>query len=52
LWLAMVGKEHIDETMDPESTIGRALETYLRKGHTREWINQRRQARHHIPKRA
>jgi len=43
-WLAMVGKERIDETIDPELTIERALETYLRKGYTREWINQRLQA--------
>jgi hypothetical protein len=44
MWLAMVGKERIDETMDPELTIDRALETYLKKGYTREWINQRLQA--------
>lgn len=44
LWLAMVGKERIDETIDPELTIDRALETYLRKGYSREWINQRLQA--------
>ena len=44
LWLAQVGKERIDETIDPEITIDRALETYLRKGYTREWINQRLQA--------
>ena len=44
MWLAMVGKERIDETVDPELTIERALETYLRKGYTREWINQRLQA--------
>ena len=44
LWLARVGKERIDETIDPELTIDRALETYLRKGYTREWINQRLQA--------
>ena len=41
LWLAMVGRERIDETIDPELTIGRALETYLKKGYSREWINQR-----------
>ena len=40
MWLAEVGKERIDETVDPELTIDRALETYLKKGHTREWINQ------------
>lgn len=44
MWLAMVGRERIDETIDPELTIERALETYLRKGYTREWINQRLQA--------
>jgi hypothetical protein len=44
LWLAMVGKERIDETIDPELTIDRALETYLRKGYSREWINQRLQS--------
>ena len=44
MWLAMVGKERIDETIDPEITIERALETYLRKGYSREWINQRLQA--------
>ena len=43
-WLAMVGKERIEETIDPELTIERALETYLKKGYTREWINQRLQA--------
>jgi len=41
MWLAMVGKERIDETIDPELTIDRALETYLKKGYSREWINQR-----------
>lgn len=44
LWLAEVGKERIDEIIDPELTIDRALETYLKKGYTREWINQRLQA--------
>jgi hypothetical protein len=44
LWLAMVGRERIDETIDPEQTIDRALETYLKKGYSREWINQRLQA--------
>ncbi len=44
LWLAMVGRERIDETIDPELTIDRALETYLKKGYSREWINQRLQA--------
>ena len=45
-WLAQVGKERIDETIDPELTIDRALETYLKKGYTREWIHQRLQAIH------
>ena len=44
LWLAMVGRERMEETIDPELTIDRALETYLKKGYTREWINQRLQA--------
>ncbi len=44
LWLAQVGRERIEETIDPELTIDRALETCLRKGYTREWINQRLQA--------
>lgn len=44
LWLAKVGRERIEETIDPEMTIDRALETYLKKGYTREWINQRLQA--------
>lgn len=44
LWLAEVGKERIDEIIDPELTIDRALETYLKKGYNREWINQRLQA--------
>ena len=43
-WLAQVDAERIDETIDPEFTIDRALETYLKKGYTREWINQRLQA--------
>ena len=43
-WLAQVGRERIEETIDPELTIERALETYLKKGYTREWINQRLQA--------
>lgn len=43
-WLAEVGREHIEENIDPELTIDRALETYLKKGYTREWINQRLQA--------
>ena len=44
MWLAAVGRERIDETIDPELTIDRALETYLKKGHSREWIHQRLQA--------
>ena len=44
MWLAEVGKERLDEIVDPELTIERALETYLRKGYSREWINQRLQA--------
>ena len=44
LWLAQVGRKRIEETIDPELTIDRALETYLKKGYTREWINQRLQA--------
>ena len=43
-WLAQVGSERIEETIDPELTIDRALETYEKKGYTREWINQRLQA--------
>ena len=43
-WLAQVGRERIEETIDPELTIERALATYLKKGYTREWINQRLQA--------
>ena len=43
-WLAQVGRERIEETIDPELTIERALETYLKKSYTREWINQRLQA--------
>lgn len=44
LWLAQVGRERIEEVIDPELTIDRALETYLKKGYSREWINQRLQA--------
>lgn len=43
-WLARVGKDRIEEIIDPELTIDRALQTYLTKGYTREWINQRLQA--------
>ena len=44
MWLAEVGKERIDEIIDPELTIDRALESYARKGYSRDWINQRLQA--------
>lgn len=44
MWLAQVGRERIDEIADPELSIDRALETYLQKGYSREWINQRLQA--------
>ena len=44
VWLAEVGKDRIEETIDPELTIERALDTYLKKGYSREWINQRLQA--------
>lgn len=40
-WLAMVGKECIEETIDPEQAIDRALDTYLKKGYSEEWIHQR-----------
>jgi len=41
LWLAQVGYERLEETADPELGITRALKTYLHKGYSREWINQR-----------
>ena len=44
LWLAQIGRERIEETIDPEITIDRALETYARLGYPAEWINQRLQA--------
>lgn len=44
LWLAQVGRERIDETLDPELIAERLVATYERKGYTREWINQRLQA--------
>lgn len=44
MWLAEVGKDRIEETIDPELSIDRALTTYARKGYSREWINQRLQA--------
>ena len=40
-WLAMVGRERIEETIDPEQAIDRALETYLKKGCSEEWVHQR-----------
>jgi hypothetical protein len=40
-WLAQVGYERIEETEDPELSFDRAMETYLAKGYTKEWINQR-----------
>ena len=43
MWLAEVGRERIDETIDPELAIDRALETYARLGYSSEWINQRLQ---------
>lgn len=43
-WLAQVGRERLEETIDPEQAIDRALATYLKKGYSREWINQRLQA--------
>lgn len=44
LWLAEVGRERIEEVIDLELTIERALETYVKKGYSREWVNQRLQA--------
>lgn len=41
LWLAKVGRERIDETIDPELAMNRAMETYLKKGYSEEWIRQR-----------
>ena len=41
LWLAKVGYERIEETEDPEKAFDRAMETYLKKGYSRNWINQR-----------
>lgn len=43
LWLAQVGRDRIEEIIDPELTIDRALETYAKKGYTADWINQRLQ---------
>jgi len=41
MWLAKTGKERIDEIEDPEIGIDRLMETYLKKGYSKEWINQR-----------
>lgn len=41
MWLAQVGRERIDETADPELAIDRALETFLKKGYSADWVNQR-----------
>lgn len=41
IWLAQVGRERIEETIDPELTIDRALETYQKKGYSTDWIHQR-----------
>lgn len=43
MWLAQIGRERIDETIDPEISIDRALETYRRLGYSADWINQRLQ---------
>ena len=43
MWLAQVGSERIEEIIDPELTIERALETYAKKGYPTDWINQRLQ---------
>ena len=45
-WLAMVSRERIEETIDSEQAIDRALETYLKKGYTGEWVHQRLLAIH------
>ena len=44
LWLAQVGRERIEETLDPELIVDRLVSTYKHRGYTREWINQRLQA--------
>jgi len=41
LWLAKVGYERIEETEDPELAFDRAMKTYLQKGYSKEWVNQR-----------
>lgn len=43
MWLAQVGRERIEETIDPELSIDRALETYVKLGYDADWINQRLQ---------
>ena len=43
MWLAQVGRERIDETIDPEIAIHRALETYAKQGYSVDWVNQRLQ---------
>ena len=48
LWLAQVGRERIEETLDPELIADRLVTTYERKGYTREWINQRLQAMYFV----
>ena len=45
-WLARVGRERIEETIDPEQAIDRALEIYLKKGYSEEWVHQRLLAIH------
>ena len=44
MWLSQVGKERIDEIIDPELSIDRALKNYTKKGYSKEWINQRLQS--------
>jgi hypothetical protein len=41
IWLAKIGNERINETEDPELSIERAMQTYLQKGYSKDWINQR-----------
>ncbi len=41
IWLAKVGYERIEETEDPEKAFDRAMETYLKKGYSKNWVNQR-----------
>lgn len=47
-WLAQVGRERIEETIDPEQAIDRALETYLKKGYDPDWVHQRLLAKHFL----